>query len=165
MDSISSNSLKINVTNKQIVSIALPIAISILIPQLNVLINSVFLSRLGGEALGNAGITGVFYLIFAVAGHGLNNAMQSVFSNNAGSGNHQNFKTILTQGIRISLIFAAIGILFTWLIAPFIMEQVATAAAYPQEMNFLRIRIQGFRFYLFFKWAMQFLFLPSIANI
>jgi multidrug resistance protein, MATE family len=153
MESITSNNLKIDVTNKQILSIALPISISILIPQLNVLINSIFLSRLDvtGEALGNAGITGVFYLIFAVAGHGLNNAMQSVFSNNAGSGNHQNFKTILTQGLRISLIFAAIGILFTWLVAPYIMQQVATAAAYPQEMNFLRIRILGLPFLFFFQ--------------
>ena len=151
MESTITNNLKINVTNKQIVSIAFPIAISVLIPQLNVLINSIFLAKLGGDALGNAGITGVFYLIFAVAGHGLNNAMQSVFSNNAGSGNHQNFKTILSQGIRISLIFAAIGILFTWIVAPFIMEAVATASAYPQEMSFLRIRIIGLPFLFVFQ--------------
>ena len=151
MESITSNNLKIDVTNKQILSIAVPISISILIPQLNVLINSIFLSKLGGEALGNAGITGVFYLIFAVAGHGLNNAMQSVFSNNAGSGNHQNFKTILSQGLRISFIFAVIGILFTWLAAPYIMQAVAKPSAYPQEMNFLRIRIFGLPFLFFFQ--------------
>ena len=131
------NDLKVQVNNKQILSIALPITLSILIPQLNMLNNSKFLGTLSEEAMGNAGITGVFYLIFAVAGHGLNNAMQTVFSKNAGSGNHENFKTILSQGIRISLQFAAVGILFTWLIAPFIMKSVADAAAYPQEMSFL----------------------------
>ncbi len=121
------------------------------------LINSIFLGRVGSEALGNAGITGVFYLIFAVAGHGLNNAMQSVFSNNAGSGNHEKFKIILTQGIRIGIIFSFIGILFTWLIAPYIMESVADASSYPQEMSFLRIRILGLPFLFLFQMGNAFL--------
>ncbi len=151
------HSLKVEVTNKQILSIALPITLSIFIPQLNLLINSIFLGRLEGNALGNAGITGVFYLIFAVAGHGLNNAMQTVFSKNAGSGNTQFFKIILTQGIRISLQFALIGILFTWLVAPFIMSAVADAASYPQEMQFLKIRIFGLPFLYLFQMGNAFL--------
>jgi multidrug resistance protein, MATE family len=158
MESVAiNNDLKVEVNNKQILSIALPITLSILIPQLNMLINSIFLGKIGGDALGNAGITGVFYLIFAVAGHGLNNALQSVFSNNAGSGNHEKFKTILTQGIRISLIFAIIGILFTWTIAPYIMQSVAKASAYPQEMSFLKIRILGLPFLFLFQMGNAFL--------
>ena len=78
--------LRVQVTNKQILSIALPITLAILIPQINMLTNSIFLGNLSVEALGNAGVTGIFYLIFAVAGHGLNNSMQSVFSRYAGSG-------------------------------------------------------------------------------
>jgi len=53
--------LKVKVTNKQILSIALPITLAILIPQINMLTNSIFLGNLSTEALGNAGITGVFY--------------------------------------------------------------------------------------------------------
>jgi multidrug resistance protein, MATE family len=151
------NNLKVDISNKQILSIALPITLSIIIPQLNMLTNSIFLGSVGSKELGNAGITGVFYLIFAVVGNGLNNAMQSVFSNNAGSGNHENFKTILSQGIRLSLIFAAIGIAFTWLIAPFIMQHVAEASSYPQEMSFLRIRILGLPFLYLFQMGNAFL--------
>ena len=151
------NDLKVQVNNKQILSIALPITLSILIPQLNMLINSIFLGQVSETALGNAGITGVFYLIFAVAGHGLNNAMQSVFSKNAGSGNPEKFKIILSQGIRISLQFAIVGILFTWLVAPFIMKQVADAASYPQEMSFLKIRILGLPFLYLFQMGNAFL--------
>src|SRR5882757_6452698 len=112
----SIDNLKVGVNNRQILSIALPITFAILIPQLNMLINSIFLGRLSGEALGNAGVTGVFYLIFAVAGNGLNNSMQTVFSKYAGAGNSDIFKTILAQGIRISLQFALGCILFTWFI-------------------------------------------------
>jgi multidrug resistance protein, MATE family len=159
MDSgVTINNLKVNVTNKQILSIALPITLSILIPQLNMLINSIFLGHSNDkESLGNAGITGVFYLIFAVAGHGLNNAMQTVFSKNAGSGNPEKFKTILSQGIRISLLFAAIGILFTYFIAPSIMRLIADPVSFPQEMSFLRIRILGLPFLYLFQMGNAFL--------
>jgi Na+-driven multidrug efflux pump len=95
--------LKVKVDHRQILSIALPISVAILIPQLNLLINAIFLGHLSNEALGNAGVTGVFYLIFAVAGHGMNSSMQSVFSGYAGSGDHNAFKIVLWQGIRISL--------------------------------------------------------------
>lgn len=151
--------LKVKVTNRQILSIALPITFAILIPQINMLTNSIFLgiSDSTGEALGNAGITGVYYLIFAVAGHGLNNAMQSVFSRYAGSDDTAAFKVILTQGIRISLQIAAAGIVFTFLLAPFIFEQVADPVAYPKEMGFLRIRILGLPFLYLFQMGNAFL--------
>jgi multidrug resistance protein, MATE family len=151
--------LKVKVTNRQILSIALPITFAILIPQINMLTNNIFLgnSDSTGETLGNAGITGVYYLIFAVAGHGLNNAMQSVFSRYAGSDDTAAFKVILTQGIRISLQIAAAGIVITWLVAPFIFQQVADPKAYPQEMSFLRIRIWGLPFLYLFQMGNAFL--------
>ncbi|MEO7046894.1 MAG: MATE family efflux transporter, partial [Ferruginibacter sp.] len=149
--------LKVQVTNKQVLSIALPITFAILIPQLNLLTNSIFLGRLSNEALGNAGITGVFYLIFAVAGMGLNSALQTVFSKYAGSGDTNAFKTILNQGIRISLQIAVICILFTWLVAPFILKAVADPKAYPVEMDFLKIRILGLPFLFLFQMGNAFL--------
>lgn len=149
--------LKVQVTNRQILSIALPITFAILIPQINMLTNSIFLGHNGTESLGNAGITGVYYLIFAVAGHGLNNAMQSVFSRYAGGDNTDAFKIILSQGIRISLQIAALGILFTWLVAPYIFQQVADPKAYPLEMSFLRIRIWGLPFLYLFQMGNAFL--------
>ncbi len=149
--------LRVQVTNKQVLSIALPITLAILIPQINMLTNSIFLGDLSTEALGNAGITGVFYLIFAVAGHGLNNAMQSVFSRHAGSGDTNAFKTILSQGIRVSIQFAVFGILFTWFVAPLILKPVAAANAYPQEISFLQIRIIGLPFLYLFQMGNAFL--------
>ena len=149
--------LRVQVTNKQVLSIALPITLAILIPQINMLTNSIFLGDLSTEALGNAGITGVFYLIFAVAGHGLNNAMQSVFSRYAGSGDTNAFNTILSQGIRVSMQFAVAGILFTWFLAPLILKPVAAVNAYPQEISFLQIRILGLPFLYLFQMGNAFL--------
>ncbi len=149
--------LKVQVTNKQILSIALPITLAIIIPQINMLTNSMFLGNLSTEALGNAGITGVFYLIFAVAGNGLNNGLQSVFSRYAGADNTGAFKVVLAQSIRISLQLAVAGILITWFIAPFILQHVADPKAYPQEISFLKIRILGLPFLYLFQMGNAFL--------
>lgn len=154
---VNTSDLKVKVTNRQVLSIAMPITLAILIPQVNMLTNSIFLGNLSTESLGNAGITGVFYLIFAVAGHGMNNAMQSVFSRHAGSGETSAFKVIMAQGIRISLVFALAGILITWFIAPMILQRVAAPESYPQEMGFLRIRIFGLPFLYLFQTANAFL--------
>lgn len=51
---------RVAVTNKQILSIALPISASILVPQLNFITNNIFLGGLGQQELGVAGITGVY---------------------------------------------------------------------------------------------------------
>lgn len=149
--------LKVKVNNRQVLSIAFPITLSILIPQINMLTNSVFLGRLSNEALGNAGITGVYYLIFAVAGNGLNNALQTVFSKSAGGGNVDRFKDILAQGIRISIQVAFACILLTWLLAPSILQSVADPRAYPEEMSFLKIRIFGLPFLYLFQMGNAFL--------
>lgn len=151
------NDLKVHVDNRQILSIALPITLAILIPQLNMLVNSIFLGHLSNDALGNAGITGVFYLIFAVAGHGLNSSMQSVFSGYAGSGRPEFFKVVLSQGIRISILFALTFIIFTWFVAPSILKQVANPSSYPEEMSFLKIRILGLPFLYLFQMGNAFL--------
>ncbi len=154
---VSNNDLRVKVNNKQILSIAIPITLAIIIPQLNLLVNSIFLGHLSNEALGNAGITGIFYLIFAVAGHGLNSSMQSVFSGYAGSGKPEAFKTVLSQGIRISLQLSVFFILFTWFIAPYILKSVSSPQAYPMEMSFLRIRILGLPFLFLFQMGNSFL--------
>jgi putative MATE family efflux protein len=153
----SNNDLKVKVDSRQILSIAMPITLAILVPQLNLLVNSIFLGHLSNQALGNAGITGVFYLIFAVAGHGLSSSMQSVFSGYAGSGKPEAFKTVLSQGIRISIQLSVLFILFTWFIAPFILQQVSSPDSYPMEMSFLRIRILGLPFLFLFQMGNSFL--------
>ena len=151
---ITTENLQVKVTNKEVLGMALPISLSLLVPQLNYLINSIFLGNLGEDALGNAGITGVYYLIFAVAGNGLNNALQTVFSRYAGMNDHDHFKNVLAQGVRISLVVAALGILFTFLAAPNILQAIAHPDDYPAEIGFLKIRI----------WGLPFLFLFQMGN-
>jgi putative MATE family efflux protein len=139
--------LQVTTSHQQILKIALPISLAIMVPQLNFITNNIFLGGLGQEALGLAGITGVYYLIFAVVGHGLNNGLQALISRRAGENRIDEIGRLFTQGIYISFGFAALGILFTWFVAPVILkfslhdpERVAIA------VRFLNIRILGLPF-------------------
>lgn len=61
---------RVSINYKQILRIAMPIAFAIMVPQINFITNNIFLGRLSEKALAVAGITGVYYLIFAVIGNG-----------------------------------------------------------------------------------------------
>src|SRR5579862_5679525 len=103
---VRNNDLKVSITHRQILSIALPISLAILVPQINFVTNNIFLGDWSKKALGDAGITSVYYLIVAVAGNGFNNALQSIISKSGGAGNTEKIHVQLQQSIRIVLQFA-----------------------------------------------------------
>lgn len=140
----STMNLRVNITHKQILLIALPITASIIVPQLNFITNNIFLGGLGQRALALAGITGVYYLIFAVVGHGLNNGLQALISRRAGENRIADIGNLFSQGIRIAVVFAAAGILLTWLVAPRVLRwSLHDAESVRICVRFLNIRILG----------------------
>jgi multidrug resistance protein, MATE family len=147
--SIDTN-LQVSVTNRQILQIALPISASLIIPNVNFITNNIFLGGLGIKELGNAGITGVYYLILMIGGNGLGNALQAIISRKGGENRPEEIHIVFAQGIRIVLWFALGGILFTRFIAPLCLQPFIQPENFRQEMDFLRIRMWGLPFlYLF----------------
>lgn len=144
------NDLQVKISNKQILSISLPIAASILVPQINFITNNIFLGHLkqtGSEALAVAGITGVFYLIFAVIGNGLNNGLQSQIARRAGQNNVSAMGNLFYHGIIIALAMSVASMLITWFLAPIILR----ATMHNQQhvnmaVSFLNIRVLGLPF-------------------
>jgi len=85
MSAVNENiDLRVKITTRQILQIALPISAAMIIPNINFITNNIFLGGLGQRELAVAGITGVYYLIFALIGLGLNNGLQSLISRRAG---------------------------------------------------------------------------------
>ena len=103
MEGATTLDLKVQISYRQILKIALPISAALLVPQVNFITNNIFLGALGEKELGAAGITGVFYLIFAVMGFGLNNGLQALIARRAGEDRIGEIGKIFAQGIRISL--------------------------------------------------------------
>jgi multidrug resistance protein, MATE family len=154
---LADDSLKVKITYSDILKLALPISFAILIPNINFITNNIFLGGLGEKELGNAGVTGVYYLIMMVIGNGLNNSLQSLMSRSAGEGDREGISTIFSQGIRLSLLFAAMGMLITWFIAPLCLEPFVKPENFEQEIEFLSIRVLGLPFLYLFQMGNAFL--------
>jgi MATE family multidrug resistance protein len=136
---------------------ALPISLAILVPQINFITNNIFLGHLdqAGTALSTAGITGVYYLLFAVIGQGLNNGLQALIARRAGEGRIGEIGRLFSQGLVIALALAAGGILITWFLAPVVLSwSLHSAGLRDEAISFLRIRI----------WGLPFLYIYQMRN-
>jgi MATE family multidrug resistance protein len=140
----SSLNLQVDTGSKQILRIALPISAAIIVPQINFITNNIFLGALGQRELGIAGITGVYYLLFAVIGNGLNNGLQALISRRAGENKIDEIGVLFWHGVRIALVIALLGILLTWFVAPTVLSwSLHDAVGVQIAINFLYIRILG----------------------
>ena len=148
-------SLQVSVSSKQILGISLPIALAILVPQINFIINNIFLGALSSQALAIAGITGVYYLIFGVMGQGLNNGLQALISRRAGENKIDEIGILFSQGVLISILLSIFGIAFTYWVAPSIFHALLHDAERAElVIHFLKIRI----------WGLPFLFIYQMRN-
>ena len=102
--------LRLDTGYRQILKMALPISLAMLVPQINFITNNIFLGGLGERQLASAGITGVFYLIFAVIGNGLNNGLQSLIARRAGQNLPKEIGRLFYNGVWVALGIAAIGV-------------------------------------------------------
>ncbi|MBI5372295.1 MAG: MATE family efflux transporter [Sphingobacteriales bacterium] len=151
------NSLQVTVSNRQIIKIALPISLAIFIPQLNFITNNIFLGHYihDNYALAVAGITGVYYLIFAAIGYGLNNGLQALIARRAGENRPEEIGKLFSQGVLIGLLVAAAGILVTWILTPYLFHLIIRDPLVQQKaVEFLRIRI----------WGLPFLYIYQLRN-
>jgi len=148
----ANNTLQVGTSNRQILRIALPITLALLVPQVNFVVNNIFLSGLGESELGTAGITGVFYLIFSLAGNGLNSGLQGLLARRAGENRPEEIGKLFMQGLWIALFFAVAGVLITYLLGPLILSaSIRSGEVYDQAIHFLKIRIWGIPFLYFFQ--------------
>ena len=148
----STSSLQVQISNRDILKIALPISLALLVPQINFITNNIFVSGLGETELGTAGITGVFYLIFALIGNGLNAGLQGLMSRKAGENNPAAIGQLFVQGLWVAMMFALTGIILTELFAPyFLSSSLHSPKVYEEAMDFLRIRVWGIPFLYMFQ--------------
>ena len=136
--------LQLNTSYRHIFGMALPISLALLVPQINFVTNNVFLSQLGEKELASAGITGVYYLIFAVIGNGLNNGLQALIARRAGQNLRDEIGRLFYHGAWLALGIAGLGIAITYAFAPLIMSAVIHDPEISvQVIDFLLIRIWG----------------------
>lgn len=149
------DNLQLEINTKQILKIAIPISLALIVPQINFIVNNIFLGQLGEAELGTAGITGIFYMLLAVVGNGLNSGLQALISRRAGENRIEEIGKMFMQSIWIALAFAFIAIGFTYLLAPYILTVSLHSITVKQEaISFLKIRA----------WGLPLLFLFQMGN-
>jgi MATE family multidrug resistance protein len=148
---IPHNNLQVGTSYRQILKIAMPISLALLVPQVNFVANTIFLGGLGELELGAAGITGVYYLVFALVGNGLNSGLQALIARRAGENRRSDIGLLFSQSIWIALLFAAFSILLCYIAAPYFFGAVIENEAIRKDaIEFSLIRILGLPFlYLF----------------
>lgn len=151
----STKDLRLQTGYSNILKMALPISLAMLVPQINFITNNIFLSGLGERELASAGITGVFYLIFAVIGNGLNNGLQALIARRAGQNLPREIGRLFFHGVWVAIGIAAIGICLTYLFAPLILRATIHDSEIAQQViDFVLIRI----------WGLPFLYLYVMRN-
>jgi len=143
----TANDLRVEISNKQILKIALPISAAMFIPNINFITNNIFLGGLGEKELGVAGVTGVYYLIFALIGQGLNNGLQSLISRRAGENRPEEIGKLFANGILVALTVALAGVILTQSITPYIFRYTLHSQEnVDMAVSFLSIRVWGLIF-------------------
>lgn len=141
--------MQVEVTNRQIIKIAGPICLSLILPQINHLTNAAFLGHLGEFPIAVNGIAGIYTLVIYMISFGLTNGMQVMFARRTGEQNIAAMGPIFSNGLVLSLGMAALGILVTETLAPtFFRASLHDPHIIEAAAGFTRIRIWGLPFLL-----------------
>ncbi|NLR81280.1 MATE family efflux transporter [Chitinophaga eiseniae] len=146
--------MQLEVTTRQIIKIAGPICLALIIPQINHITNTAFLGRLGEFELAANGIAGIYYLVMYMIVYGLNNGLQVLIARRAGQGQYAGIGQLFSNGIQVGLVFSLIAILITLLAAPwFFAKSLHDQHILSAAVSFIRIRIWGLPFLMLLNMA------------
>jgi len=141
--------MQYQVSNRQILKLAAPISLSILIPQVSFMANAVFLGRLGKMELVVNGLTSIFYLLLTYIGFGLSNGVLVLLSRRMGERDIRGLCRTFANSILLSVAMAACIILLTFWLAPVLFSNtIHEADIYSKTISYLFLRIWGLPFFM-----------------
>ncbi len=139
--------LSVTATNKDIIKLALPISVALLIPQLSFFTNNIFMGMLGQRELGVSGITGVFYLILSMIGYGLSSGVQIQMARRAGEENKKGIAETFMNGAMLSLMFSlGLMLLTMWFVPLLFGFSLDSNENFELSVTFIYIRVWGLPF-------------------
>ncbi|RAJ88178.1 putative MATE family efflux protein [Chitinophaga dinghuensis] len=147
--------MQLEVSNRDIIKIAAPICLALIIPQINHMTNTAFLGRLGEFELAANGIAGIYYLVMYMIAYGLNNGMQVLIARRAGQRHYGGIGQLFSNGLMLGFCCSLVAICITLLAAPyFFAHSLHNPQIYEAAISFIRIRI----------WGLPLLMMLSMAN-
>jgi len=148
--------MQFEVSSRQVLKLAAPISLSLLIPQISFMANAAFLGRLGQTELVVNGISSIFYLLLTWIGFGLSNGIMVLLSRRAGEGDIQGLSHTFSNGLLLCIMGA-----FTLMLLSFWLSPLLFGIALHHEdiffktIDFIYLRI----------WGLPFLMLTQLMNV
>jgi len=137
--------MQLQPTYNQIIRLALPISLSLLIPQMSFMANAAFLGRLGTFELEVNSLCSIYYLLLTWVGFGWSNGVMVIMSRRLGEKRMHAAATVFGNAVVIALLLAFLLMLLTFMIAPILFRfSLSDSEVMVGCKNFLNIRMLSF---------------------
>jgi putative MATE family efflux protein len=148
--------MQYQITHRQILKLAAPISLSLLIPQISFMANAIFLGRLGAMEMVVNGLTSIFYLLLTYVGFGLSNGILVLLSRRAGEKDTKGICTTFVNGIWLTTAMAACLMVMSYWLAPILFSNtIHEPLVFAKTNEYLLLRI----------WGLPFLMLTQLINV
>ena len=127
------NTQKKAYTSKEILTIAYPILISLVMEQAIGMTDTAFLGRVGEIELGASAIAGVYYIAIFMIGFGFSIGSQILMARRNGEKRYFEIGDIFYQGVYFMIFLAAAAFTLTELITPWLLPKMLSS----QNIGFL----------------------------
>ena len=134
-------------SNRDIIRIAFPILVSLLMEQLIGMTDTAFLGRVGEVELGASAIAGVFYVVLFMMAFGFSIGAQILMARRNGEQQYREIGNLFYQGLYFQMALAGILFLACYLLMPLLLRQIVSSTrVYEAALGYLNARIFGFFF-------------------
>lgn len=147
--------MQFSVTKRQILKLAAPISLSLLIPQISFMANAVFLGQLGQMELVVNGLTSIYYLLLTYIGFGLSNGIMVLLSRRAGENDVKGMSKTFANGLFLSILASLSLMMISFWFSPLLFGySLKDENVFYNTIDFLYLRI----------WGLPFLMLTQLVN-
>ena len=134
-------------TNRQILKIAGPILVSVLMEHLIGMTDTAFLGRVGEVELGASALAGVYYLAIFMLGFGFSTGVQIMIGRRNGEGNYTAIGELFNQGFVFQFLLATFIFFATRFGSPLLLRHlIDSPQVYEATLEYMNRRIFGLFF-------------------
>lgn len=134
-------------SSKEILHIAYPILISLIMEQMIGMTDTAFLGRVGEIELGASAIAGIYYMAIFMIGFGFSIGSQILIARRNGEKHYSEIGDIFYQGVYFMIILAATAFLLTRLLSPWLLPKIISSPhVCDAAQSYINWRIFGFFF-------------------
>lgn len=132
---------------RNIMRVAYPILISLVMEQMIGLTDTAFLGRVGEIELGASAIAIIYYMVIFMVGFGFSLGAQIIIGRRNGEGQYKETGKIFWNGLYFVLMLAGILIAASELLSPYLMKMmVSSESIYSAALSYVHWRLPGLVF-------------------